>query len=144
MIAIAGSPRAGKTTLAKLLTAEPRSTDETLSDTVHGANPNSWSDASSMVSLWFNDPDIKVIEGVVVPRALRKWLKANKRRLDKQPVTSLIYLPNPLIDLSKGQETMGKGCWTVFEEILPDLICRGVNIHILKKIPERLSEYGWW
>jgi adenylate kinase family enzyme len=120
-IFIAGVPRAGKTTfgrqLAATLDVALRSTDDLIA--THG-----WSEASAEVAKWFNAPDGQVIEGVAVPRALRKWLAAYPGR----PADAVVWMPSPRLTLSEGQETMSRGCSTVFEEVRPELVKRGVRV----------------
>lgn len=126
-IAICGWPRAGKTSLAALtaqhLKVAPRSTDELI-------HTHAWSEASAEASFWFDEPGSFVLEGVALPRALRKWLKRNPTG---KPCDLVIWLPTPFVALSEGQERMGKGCTTVWNEVLPELIRRGVA---LGKVPE--------
>ena len=69
-IAIAGVPKAGKTTLAEEIPGDPFHTDELM-------KTFTWSGASQEISYWFDKKQF-LIEGVAVPRALRKWLKANE------------------------------------------------------------------
>lgn len=116
-IAIAGSPQSGKTTLSRTLNLTTKHTDDLIE--------LDWSEASKKVSYWFDDLEIEIIEGVAVPRALRKWLSRNK---EGKPVDKVIYLSNSYHKLTKGQETMAKGCRTVWNEILPELLERGVVI----------------
>ena len=117
--AIAGAPRTGKTTLANSMPGTCRHTDDVAS--------MGWSLASLRVSHWFDNPSIDIIEGVAVPRALRKWLQRNPTG---RPCGVLIWLATPFVKLSAGQERMGKGCVTVFKEIYDELQERGVRIEI--------------
>ena len=114
-VAIAGVPRAGKTTLAKKINSKNLCTDDLID--------LGWSKASQEASMWFDKKSF-VIEGVAVPRALRKWLKANEGK----PCDKLIWLAKPYEKLTKGQETMAKGCLTVMNEIKQELLERGVEI----------------
>ena len=110
---ITGWPRSGKSTLAGQLAIEqglsPIATDSLM--TTH-----SWSEASEAISYWFDEPSPWIIEGVVIPRALRKW---RARHPDKYPPFDLlIILPMPELELLKpGQITMGKGMDTVLLEL---------------------------
>lgn len=115
-IAVAGVPRAGKTTYAQSL-PNARSTDELV--------PLGWSEASAKAAGWFNDNDVDVVEGVAVPRALRKWLEANP---EGKPCDEVHWFNQPRIPLTPGQSAMAKGCRTVFDEIRPELERRGVKI----------------
>lgn len=68
-ILITGVPGAGKTTLSetlgKVLNFPVLHTDST--------KDMDWSDASEEVSRWLDAPGPWILEGVVVPRAFRKW-----------------------------------------------------------------------
>lgn len=116
-IAIIGSPKSGKTTFSSSFCGVIKHTDELIS--------LGWSEASEKVSFWF-DENVDVIEGVTVPRALRKWLERNKTG---KPVDKIIILVNaPFCELSKGQAAMAKGIVTVWSEIVGELLSRGVEI----------------
>ena len=118
-IVITGGPKTGKTTLADEMGGGVRQTDELIE--------LPWSEQSLVVSRWFDEPAPWVIEGVTVTRALRKWLKHN---LKGKPCDLVIYLREPRIQLSVGQERMSKACWTVWREIRRELERRGVEIDI--------------
>lgn len=115
--AIAGVPRAGKTTLAEQLGVRVRSTDETV--------PLGWSEASAEVAKWFDDEGDVVIEGVAVPRALRKWLAANPTG---KPVDRIRWMDVPRTELDVGQRRMASGARTVFSEVVDELVRRGVTV----------------
>src|SRR5690348_14855822 len=104
-IIITGGPLTGKTTEAHRLAAERgianvRSTDE--------VKDLGWSEASAAASLWFNEPGDWIIEGVAVPRALRKWLAANPHK-QFEADTEILVLNKTHKPLSKGQQTMTTG-----------------------------------
>lgn len=124
-IAIAGGPKTGKTTFAKALGAglgiAHRSTDDLMG--------REWSEASAKASTWFDADGSWIVEGVAVPRALRKWLAANPTG---KPVDRVIWIHGAKAERTKGQETMAKGCTTVWREILPELKARGVEIQDAK------------
>jgi adenylate kinase family enzyme len=124
-IAIAGVPRSGKTTRGKSIAlgvGELRSTDAL-------KEVGDWSKESEIAAAMFNEPASFVIEGMVVPRALRKWLASNP---EGRPVDEVIWMGSPRIETSKGQDAMGKGAETVMREILPELKRRGVTIEGLE------------
>lgn len=128
-IAIAGSPKAGKTTYSETLPGKIKHTDDLIS--------LGWSEASEAASLWFDDEDIDAIEGVAVPRALRKWLERNKDNT-KKPVHKVLYFHEPFVDLSAGQRRMKKGNITVWEQIKQQLDERGVIIEEFLDNTERM------
>lgn len=101
-IVITGSPLSGKTTLAnvfvKIFGLPLLQTDS--------VKHMEWSESSEHVSHWFNDPRDGVIEGVTVPRALRKWQKRNPDQ--PPPFDWFIILPHPRQFLGSAQETMRK------------------------------------
>ena len=75
----------------------------------------SWSEASEEVSHWFDAPGPWIIEGVAVPRALRKWRARNPGL--PPPADRLILLTKVHRDLPPGAIKMGKGMDTVMEEL---------------------------
>jgi broad-specificity NMP kinase len=124
-ILITGGPRTGKTTLARSLSPHARSTD----DVIHLG----WSEASAEVATWFDRPGPWVIEGVAVPRALRKWLEANPHvkvgeKWIHPPCDRIIFLSKPHERLSKGQSSMAAGVLTVWREIAQRLHNLGVAL----------------
>lgn len=119
-ILIAGVPRAGKTTLAmelgKQLALPVRHTDSLIG--------LGWSESSAAAAKWLEDPGPWIIEGVAVPRALRKWLAANAGA----PCDTVHWMPGARLHLTPGQKSMAGGCVTVWAEILPTLVARGVEV----------------
>ena len=113
-VAIAGVPRAGKTTLAG---PGARSTDS-----VMGLG---WSESSEAVAGWFDEPGSLTVEGMAVPRALRKWLETHPTG---RPVDEVVWLSRAREELKPGQRSMGAGAETVLEAIRSDLERRGVRI----------------
>lgn len=118
-ILIAGWPKCGKTTLAASLGITPIYTTDALKES-HG-----WREASEEASFWLDRAGPWVIEGVAVPRAIRKWLM---RDSEGKPCDILYYLSEPFEELTRGQATMGKGCDTVMADIQDELVSRGVEI----------------
>jgi hypothetical protein len=112
--AIAGVPRAGKSTLADKM-GGGHSTDELID--------LGWSEASLEASYWFDEPGPWVVEGMAVPRALRKWLGRNPTG---KPCDRLIWLGDPYEKQVPGQAAMGVGAVTVMREIMPEMRRRGV------------------
>ena len=116
-LALAGVPKAGKTTTANNYAEVPiYHTDDLIVD-------HEWSAASEKIATWFDRPGPWVIEGVAIPRALRKWIATHK---DGKPVDRIIWLGVPRLALTRGQQTMAKGCQKVMQEITPELLRRGV------------------
>jgi adenylate kinase family enzyme len=119
-IVIAGPPRAGKTTLAGRLGFEARGVRHT--DDVMALG---WSESSQAVTRWFDADGPWIVEGVATPRALRKWFA---RGLAGTPADLVVWLGRPLVSLDVHQESMAKGCRTVWDEIRPTLFRRGVTV----------------
>lgn len=127
-ILIAGGPKCGKSTIAARLCDAMAGTGVLLmhTDDLMGDGFD-WSAASLRVSEWFQSAAPWIIEGVSVPRALRKWFAL---RLDSQekPADVVYWSLAHKVPLSKGQVSMAKGCQTVFEQVRPMLLARGVEI----------------
>jgi hypothetical protein len=60
-----------------------------------------------------------------MPRALRKWLE---RVPEGAPADFIVWLNAPVSERVRGQESMAKGCATVFDEIHLALRDRGVRV----------------
>ena len=120
-VAIAGYPRAGKTTLAR--SCEPLGVWIRHTDDLVGRM--AWSDASEEASHWFEADGPFVIEGVATPRALRKFLR---RHPEGRPCDLVLWMGTPRVELTAGQRAMGKGALTVLREIEPELLARGVRV----------------
>lgn len=119
-IAIIGSPRAGKTTLAAELGSKLGlrvvSSDSLI--------PLGWSQASDQLADAIAAEPEGIYEGVAVVRSLRKLLARSKAR----PVDKVIVLSEPRVPLRPGQDAMRKACETMLLEIEPELVKRGVEI----------------
>lgn len=99
-IAIAGGPRTGKTTLSQRVTDRP---------VYHGDDHIAlgWSQASDELARQVNaSVGPLLVEGVQVPRALRKGMA----------VDVVIWLERPYTPQTPDQAIMAKGCRTVFDE----------------------------
>lgn len=118
-IAIAGVPRAGKTTLGEQLSAELGFPLMHADDLISMG----WSEASAELARRMQSPGPWIVEGVAVSRALRKALELSTDR----PCDRLYFLAQPHVELSSKQAAMGKGCETVHAEIAPELLRRGVQ-----------------
>ena len=123
-VCVCGGPRVGKTTYAGRLSFENkwpiRHTDDLI-------GKMDWSAASEEVAHWLTAPGPWVLEGVALVRALRKFLKAS----DGLPCDKVIWMPSPKVELSAGQLSMMKGCQTIWSEVYPDLLRRGVPVESL-------------
>lgn len=119
-IAIIGSPRAGKTTLAYELS---RSSGLPIlhCDELIGLG---WSGASDeMAKLLTCSPNV-IAEGMGVVRALRKMLEASVA----PPVERCIVLERQRVPLSRGQLAMQAGAATILRSIEQELLRRGVVV----------------
>jgi len=116
-IVIVGGPRTGKTTLAATLGLPARHTDDVMR--------LGWSAASAEVATWFGAPGPWVVEGVATARALRKWLAAHAAG---RPCDRVILLWRPAVDVTPRQSVMARGVRTVWREIAPEVVVRGVEV----------------
>ncbi len=126
IIAIAGFPLAGKTTLARELAEE--SGHEAISTDHLLAIELSWSEISQVTAGWFDTLDDFIIEGVAVPRALRKWLDTHDQG---KPCEKVIWLTKTRALLTDDQLAMGRGCMSVMKEIMGELAARGVEVKMV-------------
>ena len=110
IVLITGSPRAGKTTLARSLTADGVLSAFECDDLV-GVG---WSEASDQIADLIQHGAFDVFEGVQLFRALRKLLKRGGRPC--RPVR-VILMRAPRVTLSRGQESMRKSGETIWREI---------------------------
>ncbi len=115
---ITGYPKSGKTYLAEQM-GGGRSTDETIDMGLD------WSAGSAEVVNWLQGP-YSIIEGVAVPRALRKYHTEFPDM--PPPVEKILFLHTNYEQLSNRQVGMGKGLDKVWSEILPWLKEYGVEI----------------
>jgi hypothetical protein len=127
-VVVAGGPRSGKSSLAMTL-ASHIGGDVACTDQLMGQGLT-WSEESQKVADWFNPVvtrSVAIVEGVVVPRALRKWLRTYETG---KPCVRAVYLRGAHGVLTSSQENMSKGCWTVFSELIPELEKRGVLVEV--------------
>jgi hypothetical protein len=121
-ILIAGWPRAGKSFLAAKLGADlgipVRHTDDLIAT-------HDWSAASLEASAWMEEPGPWCLEGVAIPRAIRKYLARNS---EGTPADVLYWSSTPREPLTTGQAAMGKGCTKVWDEIRDELVRRGMRV----------------
>ncbi len=122
-IAIAGGPRAGKTTAARAYGTLILHTDD-----VKGLP---WSDASFEVSRWFDRSGSWVIEGVTVMRGLRKWLARNGTG---KPCDILIFIEGSRLELNTRQEGLRQQVQAQFDTLSEELRKRGCIVEVKKGI----------
>lgn len=122
-IAIAGLPRAGKTTLSVALSGGDlsgvRRTDSLID--------LGWSESSEAASHWFDDPGVRIVEGVAVLRALRKWLARNPTGA---PCSRVVFLGEARVPLVGGQRGMATAITNLMGELGPALRERGVSVEV--------------
>jgi hypothetical protein len=120
-VAIIGGPRTGKTTKARGAACAGVEVCET--DAWKGM---AWSAQSERVVSWLvgHREDAFVIEGCMVVRGLRKYLRGHPGK----PVDVVQVCETPREVLSRGQRRMQRGVETVFREIESELTARGVRI----------------
>ena len=100
-VAIAGGPKSGKTTLSRMATDRPVfSTDDLIGATDWAGAP------AGIMQMVAKSPDRYVVEGVQVPRALRKGLTPD----------AVVWLGTPRVELTPGQDAMRKGTETVMRD----------------------------
>lgn len=104
-IGITGAPKAGKSTLtARIRDRAVLHTDDWIDA--------GWAEAPlEVIKAAALQPTLLVVEGVIVPRAIRKGL----------PLDALLWLPKPLIALSTRQAAMAQSQLTVLEGLSPRL-----------------------
>ena len=119
-LVIGGGPRTGKTTLSMTCPHDVWvfHTDSLIAHW-------DWSASSEKVAALFDREGEWVIEGVATVRALRKWLKNNA---EGTPCDRMIWCGEPFLKRNKGQESMAKGCETIWAAVCPLLAKRGVEI----------------
>ncbi len=115
-ILIAGGPRTGKTTYADRIGASAGLVARHTDDLVGRLD---WSECSAEVARWMAEDGPWLIEGVAVPRAIRKWLAAHPG--DAAPADVIVWMPVPIVPRTPGQDAMAKGVETVWREVLPEL-----------------------
>ena len=119
---VTGGPRTGKTTIAAEF-GGVRAVPVRGTDSLIGAYD--WSAASAVVAEWFDAPGPWIIEGVAVPRALRKWLAKHPTG---KPADKVVWLEFPKVDRTPRQDSMARAVETVWLQVQPHLVRRGVYI----------------
>lgn len=138
-LVIAGVPKAGKTTHASIArvalggdVVPVRHTDDLIA---MFPGRDGWSAASEYCARsWLTRPGPWIVEGVAAVRALRKWLAAESAReatgaiRGALPCDRVLWLGTPHVVLTPDQARMAKGCETVWRQIRPQLLARGVHV----------------
>jgi adenylate kinase family enzyme len=121
-VILCGGPRTGKSTLAVRL-SERHSIPVKFGDSLVGTHE--WSEASLEVSNWIDDPEPWIIDGVVAVRALRKWLPRNP---DAKPDFVVVYMRDNIQVQTDKQKAMAKAIHTIWKEVEPELVRRGIKV----------------
>jgi hypothetical protein len=123
ILAITGPRQSGKTTLAKKYGELHPGLPVYHSDDWQHLE---WSKASDALCHMLETLSGRwCYEGVRMVHALRKWLSKNA---EGRPCDQVICMWRPFKDLTPGRASLGKACRTVFDEIRPELVRRGVKI----------------
>ncbi len=131
-IAIAGCPRAGKTTLAKRLAAELDVTAFHADDLIA---THEWSAASAELARKLLEPGPYVVEGVAVVRALRKALDASNAK----PCDRVLWMDKPHQALNAGQQRMFDADVKRMAELEAELVRRGVEVVRERRAPAQMA-----
>jgi hypothetical protein len=117
-VVIVGGPRCGKTTLAaRYHGVRIWHTDNYVKRT--------FEESVEAILPLLEEPGPWVLEGVTTVRVLRAWLRAGHRG---KPCDEIRCCWNAMVPLGRSQEIMWKGCLTVWTQIEPELLSRGVHI----------------
>lgn len=127
IVCITGGPRTGKSWLGEHLALTSGTALHRTDDLI----PLGWSAASQAAAARMivarDAGRDAIVEGVAVPRALRKALDESRER----PCDRLVLLRSVRPEVgarTPGQVTMEKGLWRVLREIWGELVARGVEI----------------
>ncbi len=127
---LAGYPKTGKTTLADELGRrygwKVYHTDDVI-DLGQGAD-------SLAVTEWFNSPGDWVVEGVIAPRAIRKWLALNPKQ--RFPAEAVAFLKQHITHW-ENKGTFTKGLDTVWAEVRQhvDVVSPDWAFGLLEEVP---------
>ena len=144
ILCITGGPGTGKTFLANLLAAETGAavlhTDDVIAEVEHLPKPLRWSAASLLVAqrMVAATGDL-IVEGVVVPRAIRKVHDLSPVRACEKLIVLYDVRPERGVQ-SDRLAAMAKGVHTVLDEIWGELVRRGVEIEERGTRPARAVE----
>jgi len=113
-IMVFGGPKTGKSTLAKQLARE-MGAQVMRTEMLLGLG-YTWAELAERTQEWLNFRSPWVIEGLVVPRVIRRWLRENPGKLPCDEIWCLgdsAYVP-----ITKGQQTAANGVMSVWDECL--------------------------
>jgi hypothetical protein len=123
---ICGGPHVGKSTLSRRLATAMGLDHHAIGHGDDLVDVLDWSAASAEMVTWAEQPGPWIIEGVGGGRVLRKFMAAHP---GEKPCDVAYWLTNVFTPLTKkGQESMTKGCMTVWIEIAPQLEALGVEV----------------
>jgi hypothetical protein len=142
-VIVAGGPRSGKSGFAVRMSERfgfPLRFGDSL--VAAGKDPEQWSRSSATVARWLAEPGPWIVEGVVTPRAIRKWQQAHP---GTPPPFTVIWFPKAVQVRSEGQEAMAKGAATVMKDVAPVLLAMGGTIWIAHEVRNEPDEWrsGW-
>jgi hypothetical protein len=113
-VAIGGGPKSGKTTFAALCHDRPTvHTDDYIQESkgTVAERAAAWKAAAELAVVECSKHAAFLVEGVRVTRVLKLGVE----------VDVLVWLETPLMPLTKGQETMRKGCETKLEALMAEM-----------------------
>lgn len=120
-ILILGVPRAGKSTLAEELQTK---LDIPLVHIDQWVKDMPWSFVSDKVAEKLDTEGPWIMEGVAGIRGLRKWLLLHQGK----PDCYIVWLSEPKVKLTAGQDNMRSGTLTIFKGVKETLDFRGITI----------------
>lgn len=126
-IVVTGGPRCGKSSACSVLEVvgfPVRHTDELV-------GKFEWSEASLLASTWLDYPGPWVCEGVTMLRAIRKWFGRHPGA--SRPCDIVLWFGKPLVEVSDGQASMVKAQHTIWSEVEPELLRRGVEVRYMSQ-----------
>ncbi len=119
-ILIAGPPHSDAGRLAWQLSREHGIRNELVRPTEELVGVLPWGEDSAEVVRWLEEPGPWIVWGSVVPRAIRKWMRSHPAGL---PAQRIIWVRPTVDELAP----IAKGVQTVWQEVLPQLIERGLR-----------------
>lgn len=128
-IAICGAPRCGKSTFASKLARELDSPLFSTGKKALVATDNfmtvGWDNVPRLVMERLLELDDWILEGTQATRVLRYWYKTAPETLKLDKV---YFFDQPWVPRNGGQNAMAKGVQTIWREVRPELLKRGVPI----------------